>query len=142
VRRSGSRSFCVVENTPLLRRVDCLALPVADVDAAVRFYGRLGHGVIWRTATAAGLRLPDSDAELVVQAERPDPETDLTVDSVEAAVDRFVVAGGELVVEPFDIPIGRCAVVADPWGNRLVLLDKSKGHLVTDADGTVIGVES
>ena len=41
------------------------------------------------------------------------------------------------MVGPFDIPIGRCAVVADPWGSRLVLLDTSKGRLVTGEDGWV-----
>lgn len=29
----------------------------------------------------------------------------------------------------------------DPWGNHLVPLDNSKGHLVTDGEGTVIGVQ-
>ena len=40
---------------------------------------------------------------------------------------------------PFDIQIGRAVVVEDPWGNQLVLLDTSKGLLLTDADGTVVG---
>jgi len=114
---------------PLVRKVDCLQLPVADLEAGIAFYSRLGHEVIWRRPTAVGLRLPDTDAELVLQTERPDPETDLLVEDAGAAVERFVSAGGSLVVEPFDIEIGRCAVVADPWGNRLVLLDLSKGPL-------------
>ena len=124
---------------PLLRKVDCLALRVADLDHALAFYGLLGHTLIWRTPTAAGLRLPESDAELVLQTERPGPETDLTVEDVGQAVERFVAAGGRVVVEPFDIAIGRCAVVADPWDNQLVLLDNSKGQLVTDDEGNVIG---
>ena len=124
----------------LFRKVDCLALPVPDLDAALRFYQGLGHELIWRTGTGAGLRLPDSDAELVLQTERPMPETDLTVASVEDAVARFTAAGGRVLVAPFDIPIGRCAVVADPWDNTLVLLDNSKGVFVTDDDGTVTGV--
>jgi hypothetical protein len=32
------------------------------------------------------------------------------------------------VTEPFSIPVGRAAVVADPFGNTLVLLDLTKGH--------------
>ena len=127
--------------TPLFRKVDCLALRVTDLDAALIFYANLGHALVWRTATAAGLRLPDSEAELVLQTERPGPETDLTVEAVGPAVERFVRAGGRLVVAPFDIAIGQCAVVADPWGNQLVLLDTSKGRLVTDEAGNVIGVE-
>ena len=125
----------------LFRKVDCLALLVSDVDAAVNFYAGLGHELIWRSPTGAGLRLPESEAELVLQMERPAPETDLTVANVSTAVERFVAAGGRVVTEPFDIPIGRCAVVADPWENQLVILDNSKGRLTTDADGNVIGVE-
>jgi len=32
------------------------------------------------------------------------------------------------------------AVVADPFGNVLVLLDLSKGHYITDTTGNVTGV--
>jgi catechol 2,3-dioxygenase-like lactoylglutathione lyase family enzyme len=131
-----------VSGTPLFRKVDCLALRVSDLDDALAFYGSLGHGLVWRTPTAAGMRLPESEAELVVQTERPGPETDLTVESVGLAVERFVAAGGTVVVEPFEIPIGRCAVVADPWGNHLVFLDNSKGRLAIDDSGNVIGTQT
>jgi lactoylglutathione lyase len=130
-----------VSQEALFRKVDCLALRVPDLNEAIDFYGRLGHEVLWRTTTGAGLRLPESEAELVVQTERPGPETDLTVDDVAAAVERFVAAGGRVVVGPFDIAIGRCAVVADPWDNHLVILDNSKGRLITDEAGNVTGVE-
>ena len=127
---------------PLFRKVDCVQLPVRDLDHALDFYrDRLGHDLVWRTDTAAGLRLPETDAELVLQAERPDAEVDLLVDSVDDAIGRFVQAGGSVVVEPFEIAIGRCAVVADPFGNRLVLLDAAKGRLVTDRSGAVTGVQ-
>ena len=55
------------------------------------------------------------------------------------ATARFVAAGGTILVPPFDIQIGRCVVVADPWANRLVLLDTSKGLLITDEAGNIIG---
>jgi catechol 2,3-dioxygenase-like lactoylglutathione lyase family enzyme len=56
--------------------IDCLQFPVPDLEAALVFYrDRLGHELVWRTATAAGLRLPDSDAEIVIQTERPEIET-------------------------------------------------------------------
>jgi predicted enzyme related to lactoylglutathione lyase len=89
-----------------------------------------------------GLRLPETDAELVLQNERPEGETDLLVDSADKAAARVVEAGGQVIVPPFDIQIGRCVVAADPWGNVLVLLDMSKGRLVTDGDGRVIGNEA
>jgi catechol 2,3-dioxygenase-like lactoylglutathione lyase family enzyme len=130
-----------MSDAPLFRRIDCLALPVPDLDQALSFYTTLGHELVWRSSTSAGLRLPDGEAELVLQTERSGPETDLTVDAVGPAIDRFVGAGGRVVVAPFDIAIGLCAVVADPWDNQLVLLDNSKGLLVTDDAGNVTGVE-
>jgi predicted enzyme related to lactoylglutathione lyase len=127
---------------PLFSKIDCLRLPVPDLETALEFYrDRLGHALIWRSETAAGLRLPGSNAELVLQTERREMETDLMVESVEAAVGRFVAAGGRLLQGPFDIQIGRCAVVADPFRNVLVMLDASKGLLRTNAVGRVIGNE-
>ena len=94
--------------------------------------------MIWRTADAAGLSMPGTDAEIVIQTEREGQEVDLTVGSADAAAQCFAEAGGEVVVPPFDIQIGRCSVVRDPWGNQLVLLDTSNGLLATDEDGNVI----
>lgn len=125
---------------PLISRVDSIQLHVDDLDAGLKYYrDRLGHELIWRTEHAAGLRLPDSRAEIVLQTERDEPETDLMVDSADEAANRIVEAGGSIVVPPFDIQIGRCVVVQDPWGNQLVLLDNSKGMLVTDTHGNVVG---
>jgi lactoylglutathione lyase len=115
----------------LFRKLDCIQLPVPDLDAAIAFYrGRLGHEVLWRRETSAGLQLPETDAELVLQTEREEGETDILVASADAAAEHFTRSGGRVVEAPFDIEIGRCAVVEDPWGNRLVLLDMTKGPLV------------
>jgi len=112
---------------------------VPDLEAGLAFYrDRLGHELIWRTSTSAGLRIPESDTEIVIQTERPELEANLTVASTDEAVETIIQAGGRVIVQPFDIPIGRCAVVRDPWGNRLVLLDNSKGLLVTDDNGRVL----
>jgi len=125
---------------PLFKKVDCLQVPVPDLEVGLVFYrDRLGHELLWRTERQAALRLPESEAEIVIQTERPELEANLTVASVDDAVARIVEAGGRVLVAPFDIPIGRCAVVADPWGNRLVILDNSTGLLVTDETGAVIG---
>ena len=125
---------------PLFRTIDCLQIPVPDLEAGLAFYrDGLDHPLNWRTATAAGLRLPDSDAEIVLQTERPELEVNLLVGSADAAAAAIIAAGGQVVVTPFDIQIGRCTVVADPWGNHLVLLDMSKGALKTDEQGNVLG---
>jgi catechol 2,3-dioxygenase-like lactoylglutathione lyase family enzyme len=125
----------------LFTKVDCVRIPVPDLDEGLAFYsGRLGHRLIWRTETAAGLRLPGSDSELVLHTEGGEPEVDLLVDSVDDAVAEIVRAGGSVRVAPGDIPVGRVAVVDDPFGNPLTILDLTKGRYRTDADGTVTGV--
>jgi adenosylhomocysteine nucleosidase len=126
--------------TPLFSKVDCIRLYVPDLDSGLGFYrDRLGHQLIWRTLKAAGLRMPGTEAEIVIQTEDERQEVDLTVHSADQAARRFAEAGGMVVVPPFDIRIGRCTVVRDPWGNQLVLLDTSKGLLVSDKDGNVTG---
>jgi lactoylglutathione lyase len=117
--------------TPLFRRVDCLSIPVPDVDAALSFYSaNLGHELIWRSSKAAGLKLPGSNTELVLHhGDRP-METDLVVDSVSEALARFTSAGGKV--------LNLRAVVADPRDNGLVILDTSKGTLRVDKNKYVI----
>ena len=125
--------------TPLFTKIDCHCLPVSDLEAALSFYrDKLGHEVVWRDASAVGLKLPDSNAELVLHIEGRAIETDLFVESVPAAIDRFLKAGGTLVAGPFKIRIGLCAVLQDQWKNQLIILDSSAGHLQTDSRGTVI----
>ena len=125
---------------PLIRKIDCVRLYVPDLDSGLAFYrDRLGHELIWRTERAAALRMPETDAEIVLQIEDKEQEIDMKVESAETAARRFKEAGGKVLVPPFDIQIGRAGVVEDPWGNRFVLLDASKGLLVTNADGNVIG---
>jgi lactoylglutathione lyase len=133
---------------PLFRKVDCIRLYVPDLEAGLAFYrDQLGHPLIWRTEHEAGLRMPGSDSELVLQTERPGLEVDITVASADEAAAHWQASGGKVIAGPFDIQIGRCVVVQDPWGNgstghcSLVLLDASKGLLVTDAEGNVIGNE-
>jgi catechol 2,3-dioxygenase-like lactoylglutathione lyase family enzyme len=125
---------------PLFQKIDCIRLHVDNLDEALAFYrDRLRHELVWRSERAVGLRLPDTDAEIVLQTEERGQEIDLKVESVDAATARFVEAGGAILVPPFDIQIGRCVVVADPWGNPLVLLDTSKGLLITDEEGNIVG---
>jgi predicted enzyme related to lactoylglutathione lyase len=126
----------------LLRRVDAVTVRVPDLDSGIRFYvDALGHRVKWRNDALGqvGLALPDGDSELVLTTELG-YEPNWLVDSVDRAVEIFRTNGCTVAVEPFDIPVGRVAVVLDPFGNALVLIDLSKGMYVTDESGAVTGV--
>lgn len=123
----------------LFRKVDCHSLPVSDLDAAIEFYeGKLGNEVIWRSKTNVGLKMPDSEAELVLHTDERPIETNLYVESVPEAIETFTQVGGKVVKGPFEIRIGKCALLEDPWGNRIVILDTSKGLLKTDESKWVI----
>lgn len=127
---------------PLLTYVDAVTVPVPDLDEGMAFYcGVLGHELIWRNAALgqAGLSTPGSSTEIVLTTQlRYEP--DWKVRSVDAAVELVRAHGGKVVIEPTDIPIGRLAVVEDPFGNRLVVLDSTKGTYETNESHDVIGV--
>lgn len=130
------------KSTTLFTKVDCIRLYVPDLEKGVEYYrDRLGLKLIWKSNTAFGLGMDDDLTEIVIHNEREGIEIDFTVDSVPEASATIKTAGGEIVEGPFDIKIGKCAVVKDPWDNQYVILDASKGTFLTDNDGNIIGQE-
>jgi predicted enzyme related to lactoylglutathione lyase len=128
--------------TGLLKDIDAVTVPVPDLERGLAFYREvLGHQLLWRNERLgqAGLRVPNSATELVLSTALA-YEPDWKVDSVEEAVAAFASHGGRVVSGPEDVPIGRLAVVEDPFGNVLVLLDSSHGSYQVDASGNVTGV--
>ena len=132
-----------MDERPLFRKVDAVTVPVPDLDAGLRFYAEaLGHPLRWRNDAAGqtGLTLPESDTELVLATDlRYEPGW--LVEDADAAAERVRRAGGDIVNGPFDISVGRAVVVADPFGNHLLLLDLSKGLYRTDEKGRVTGLD-
>jgi predicted enzyme related to lactoylglutathione lyase len=138
----AGRSDRPTGGVPLLRKLDAVMIRVPDLDSGLRFYrDALGHELRWRDDERgqAGLGLPDSDAEIVLSTEL-DYAPNWLVASAEQAAREIVQAGGRQIAGPFEIPVGRVAIVADPFGNTLVLLDLSKGRYLTDAEGRVTGI--
>lgn len=125
---------------PLFRKTDAIVVRVPSLEEGLAFYkDKLGHELVWRNDTMAALRMNDSDTEFVLSTNLG-PETDILVQSVDDAVVQVKQAGGEVVMGPDDIPVGRVAVVKDPFGNQLTLVDLSKGQFETNESGDVVGV--
>jgi predicted enzyme related to lactoylglutathione lyase len=112
----------------MLRKIDCVMVPVPDLVAAAAYYERVFRLTVnWRDDTAVGMRLPGSDAEVVLNIEGISGVHYL-VDDVLTAVREATDDGCTLVLGPFEVVIGKCAVLEDPFGNRVYLLDMTKGR--------------
>lgn len=125
---------------PLLRKVDAVTIRVTSIDAGLSFYrDQLGHQLLWRNDDIgqAGLGLPEGETEIVLTTVHG-YEPNWLVESVDTAVEAFQTNGGRVLVPPFAIPVGRVAVVADPFGNTLVLVDLSKGRYAADGSAQVV----
>ncbi len=115
----------------MLRKIDCVMIRVDDVNAAATYYAEVfGLSPNWSGDDSIGLVFPETDAEIVLHNDPSIPssvEVYYLVDDVVAVVVEYVAKGCELLVAPFDITIGKCAVIKDPFGTRLCILDMTKG---------------
>jgi len=115
----------------VFRKIDCVMIHVDDLEAATSYYINVfGLRPNWRDETSVGLRLPETDAEIVLHCEPDIPENvavHYLVDDVVAAVQFLQQQGCTVLTEPFDIVIGKCAAIKDPFGTQLYILDMTKG---------------
>ena len=115
----------------MLKKIDCVMIRVDDVETAARYYSDVfGLRRLWRDETSVGMGLSDTDAEIVLHCnpDIPSPiEVYYLVDDVVSAVRALEQRGCRLLNGPFEIPIGQGAVITDPFGTRLCILDMTKG---------------
>src|SRR5262249_20581819 len=118
--------------TPTFRNWTSLRLSVPSMRKALKFYGeRLGLLVSWyRSADTwsgpeVGFELPGTEAELVVNTydEDGDHRILLLVDDIEIAAQTLVAAGAEALEMTQVTEHGKRAVVRDPFGNDITLLE-------------------
>jgi predicted enzyme related to lactoylglutathione lyase len=124
---------------PVLRKVDAVTVSVPDLDSGIGFYvNELGQTLRWRNDAVgqAGLAVPEADTEIVLTTGHG-YEPNWLVSSAGDAATRFERAGGTIIAPPVDIPVGRLAVVQDPFGNVLVLLESGTVARPTRAEWAV-----
>ncbi|GIE96535.1 VOC family protein [Paractinoplanes rishiriensis] len=114
----------------MLKKIDCVLVRVDDLTAGAAFYAdALGLRVLWRDETSLGMGLPETDAEVVLHTMDLPPEWSVhyLVDDVRATVQSWLEAGRPISRPPFEIPVGWCAALTDPFHNPICILDLTKG---------------
>lgn len=125
---------------PLFKNVDCISFYVDNLDEGIDLYvNKVGLKLLWRTASSCGLGLVSDITEVVLVNEH-NPVVDFLVDNVETSLEELLKAGFVLTYGPFDIDIGKCAVVKDKWDNTFCILDMRNGTYQTDDKKEVIGL--
>ena len=125
----------------IFKNIDCIELYVSDLYEGIHYYCEsMGLKLLWRNEDMVGLGMENDMTEIVLQSQRKQVLVDIKVESVDESIEKIKEAGGTVEYGPFDVPIGRCAVILDKWDNKYVILDMTKGRYVTDEDGNVTGV--
>lgn len=125
----------------IFKNIDCIELYVSDLNEGIQYYcDSMGLKLLWRNEDMVGLGMENDMTEIVLQSQRKQVLVDIKVESVDESIEKIKEAGGTVEYGPFDVPIGRCAVILDKWDNKYVILDMTKGRYLTDEDGNVTGV--
>lgn len=114
-----------------LRKVDAVMHQVDDVYDAAEFYEAvmcLKRGWTDDETKMIGLLFPGNDTELVLHMNKdlPNPNVSFQVEDVMVFVEEFKAKGFKVLVEPFDIRCGKCAILEDPYDNALEVMDITK----------------
>ena len=113
-----------------LKKIDNIMYRVKDLDVSAEFYSSLGLKQVWRDDEhqMIGFIFPESDSEIVIHSNEtiPSPDFSFLVDNVEEFVREFKTKGYKVCKEPFDVRTGKFAVLSDPDGNMINIIDLTK----------------
>ena len=114
-----------------LKKIDAVLLRVSDLEKTAEFYvGVMGLKRGWTDTEnqMIGLLFPGNDTELVLHCDDslPDPNVSYQVDDVLDFVEKYNKRGFKVLVEPFDIRCGKCAILEDPEGHSIEIMDITK----------------
>jgi len=101
---------------------------VSDLQKAAVFYTRvLGMKQVWedKERKMIGFTFPESDTEIVIHANPDLPKFDYSylVKDVVAACREFEAAGYRVKLQPVAVRPGKYAVLLDPDGNEIPIID-------------------
>ena len=114
-----------------LKKIDAVLLRVKDLEKTADFYINvmgLKRGWTDNEHQMIGLLFPGNDTELVLHRDEslPDPNISYQVKDVISFVEQYRESGYQVIVEPFDIRCGKCAILEDPEGHSVEIMDITK----------------
>lgn len=114
-----------------LKKIDNVMFKVDDLEKSAEFYEHvMGLKRGWTDVEnrMIGLLFPGNDSELVLHVDDslPNPNVSFQVENVLRFIKEFRKKGYRVVVEPFGIRCGICAVLSDLSGNMIEVMDISK----------------
>lgn len=104
---------------------------VDDIYEAAKFYETimgLKRGWTDDENNMIGLLFPGNDTEIVLHMNKylPNPNVSFQVENVMVFVEKYKAKGYKVMEEPFDIRCGKCAILQDPYGNGVEIMDITK----------------
>ena len=114
-----------------LRKIDAVLIKVKNLEKTAKFYTTLmGMKRGWTDTEnqMIGLLFPDNDTELVLHCDDtlPNPNISYQVKDVLSFVEQYRESGYKVLREPFDIRCGKCAILQDPEGHSIEVMDITK----------------
>jgi predicted enzyme related to lactoylglutathione lyase len=114
-----------------LRKVDAVLIKVKNLETTADFYTNvMGLKCGWTDSEhqMIGLLFPDNNTELVLHCDEtlPDPNISYQVKDVVSFVEQYRKSGYKVLREPFDIRCGKCAILEDPEGHSVEIMDITK----------------
>lgn len=114
-----------------LLKIDNIMYRVKNLERGERFYTEiLGLKKVWedKERKTIGFQLAQSDAEIVIHNDPNMPDFDFSylVENVEEFIKEREGQGLKLNFGPIDVRTGRYAVLEDPDGNQIPIIDLTK----------------
>jgi len=114
-----------------LLKIDSIMFYVSDLEESAKFYRNiLGLRQNWcdQEQGMVGFSFRESDSEIVIHGDPnlPNPSFSFLVRNVEKFCDEYQKKGYRIVKDPFGVRCGKYAVLADPDGNELPIIDLTK----------------
>lgn len=111
-----------------IKKIDCIMYCVTNLEKAAKFYEEvlgLKKGWFDQKEEMIGFLLPDTESEIVLHKDTtlPNPDINFQVENVDLFCEYYLNRGYQVELEPIEVRCGKYAVLVDPDGNKIPIID-------------------